>query len=722
MPLDRVEVNGQPVDCVDVVAAITHGRRTVVDAPTPSTASVTVYADQMPNWHVADTMQVWADGVLRFTGTITDLDLARHLRDTTAGQVGVFAVQAMGRVADLGYRDIGDTPWQPESSWNRANRILTLAGLPFEVAGDPPIGITGRDVDRQPALALITGMAQDVGAAVFDRPDGRIVFQHYDTRAQTWQFDRWMDQPPTDTWQTSAVAWWETATISPNAPLPFDVDMCAVGWEPVWRATSGAIINSVTLFYGPRRADGLQRDAWHVTDPSSMAVHGRRHYGAETQLVDQASASYRAGLILDQHRGPRWAVDQVTVHLTAVSDPVDRSTVLALQCGDRIQLRGLPQPAPEHDPVRVVEGWTHTMSRTRSDVVLHLSDPAWSYAGITWGALDVGCVWQELPPSLVWVDAISDPCAPNTMAQLGTARGWTYTGTWIPGAGTGGGATGPAGPQGPPGTQGPKGDPGDTGPQGPPGPAGADGAPGTQGPKGDQGDPGPAGPGVTRSTRYDWAGTTTSADPGVGKLAISGTGNQPRVLAINETDATGVFRSIGLLNLADSIVITDDADPPTTFARYMLTADPTDHGTWWTMPVIRTDTVGSQQNPPVGTPLRVQAYLTDVPPMRLDSLGDVSAPPATPAGKVLGTTAEGVWAPVDPGAGPMGPEGPQGPQGPAGPAGADGAPGTQGPKGDQGLQGPKGDPGDTGPQGPQSETGPAGSTATIPRTWAEFPA
>jgi hypothetical protein len=163
-------------------------------------------------------------------------------------------------------------------------------------------------------------------------------------------------------------------------------------------------------------------------------------------------------------------------------------------------------------------------------------------------------------------------------------------------------------------------------------------------------------------------------------------------MSISETDTDGTPRNIGLLNLADSIVITDANDPPTSFARYMLTADPTDHGTYWTMPVIRTDTVGGQQNPPTGTPLRVQAYLTDVPPMKLDNLGDVTAPTTTPTGKVLGTTAEGVWAPVDP------PPGPKGDPGDPGPAGADST--VPGPPG------PKGDPGDP---------------ATIPRTWADFP-
>jgi hypothetical protein len=176
-------------------------------------------------------------------------------------------------------------------------------------------------------------------------------------------------------------------------------------------------------------------------------------------------------------------------------------------------------------------------------------------------------------------------------------------------------------------------------------------------------------------------------------------------------------RNIGLLNLADSIVVTEDADNPSQFARYMLTADPVDQGAYWTMSAIRTDTIGPTQPPAVGDPLRVQAYLTDVPPMTLDNLGDVSAPPSTPAGKLFGTTAVGQWGPVDRAAegtapppdlpvgalfldtdctpattGVQGPEGPIGPQGPAGPQGPPGAastvPGPQGPQGEPGPPGP----------------------------------
>jgi hypothetical protein len=84
----------------------------------------------------------------------------------------------------------------------------------------------------------------------------------------------------------------------------------------------------------------------------------------------------------------------------------------------------------------------------------------------------------------------------------------------------------------------------------------------------------------------------------------------------------------------------------------MLTADPVDQGAYWTMTAIRTDTLGPVQPPAVGDPLRVQAYLTDVPLMTLGNLGDVDAPPDTPTGKVLGTTSTGQWGPVDQSSGP----------------------------------------------------------------------
>jgi hypothetical protein len=66
----------------------------------------------------------------------------------------------------------------------------------------------------------------------------------------------------------------------------------------------------------------------------------------------------------------------------------------------------------------------------------------------------------------------------------------------------------------------------------------------------------------------------------------------------------------------DNIVVTDDpaAPPVTGFARYVLTGDPVDHGTWVSIAALRTDTSGSTAPPANGTRLRVMlGYATLVP-------------------------------------------------------------------------------------------------------------
>lgn len=105
----------------------------------------------------------------------------------------------------------------------------------------------------------------------------------------------------------------------------------------------------------------------------------------------------------------------------------------------------------------------------------------------------------------------------------------------------------------------------------------------------------------------------------------------------------------------------------------------------------------------------------------LGNLYDVTAPPTTPAGKVLGTTAEGAWEPVTIAAGPTGPTGATGPgstvPGPTGPTGASGATGPTGATGaasivpgPTGPQGPAGTAGSAGPTGPTGATGGTGAT------------
>lgn len=105
-------------------------------------------------------------GVLVFSGRITDLEAAW----STATDSPVAKVTAVGFTADLQNRLIGGEPWTVEDVDLRANRILTLAGLPITIDVDASIGSTllsYRDVDAQGATGLLTEVATSVDGVLW---------------------------------------------------------------------------------------------------------------------------------------------------------------------------------------------------------------------------------------------------------------------------------------------------------------------------------------------------------------------------------------------------------------------------------------------------------------------------------------------------------------------------------------------------------------------------
>jgi hypothetical protein len=115
-------------------------------------------------------------------------------------------------------------------------------------------------------------------------------------------------------------------------------------------------------------------------------------------------------------------------------------------------------------------------------------------------------------------------------------------------------------------------------------------------------------PNTRSSAMYAYAGTDFQADPGPGGICIDTTGGtSQRGLAISGVDHAGTTRNLGVILIGDNITISDDGvTPPTTgFARYVVTSQPVDMGGWWAFTADRTDSVGSQQPPPVGTVVKV---------------------------------------------------------------------------------------------------------------------
>jgi hypothetical protein len=192
--------------------------------------------------------------------------------------------------------------------------------------------------------------------------------------------------------------------VSPAAPLPIPVDACWVVWEPTWETSSANIINHVSVEYGPKPEEG-DRPVLTVSNPGSITRYGRRHTFLGGGIADVDSAMERAGMILGVHAQPRWNMASVDILLRETADPFP---FLNLRCGDKVHLTGVPTPSPEPAPVLIVEGWTHLLDGDNDTLTLYVSDPLYSYAGVAWTALPADEPrWIDLPPALVWTDAIT---------------------------------------------------------------------------------------------------------------------------------------------------------------------------------------------------------------------------------------------------------------------------------------------------------------------------
>jgi hypothetical protein len=105
-------------------------------------------------------------GVLVFSGRITDVTASW---DESLG-APIVGVSAVGFTADLENRIIGDVPWVVESAQVRAQRIVTLSGLPISLVVDATVAgtlMTWRDADAQGATGLLKEIATSVDGVLW---------------------------------------------------------------------------------------------------------------------------------------------------------------------------------------------------------------------------------------------------------------------------------------------------------------------------------------------------------------------------------------------------------------------------------------------------------------------------------------------------------------------------------------------------------------------------
>lgn len=406
-PITALTIDGSPVDLTRAIYDVTivHGRATVTDGPAASsiTLGILIPADDdapLTAFGMSTRITVEAYATPRFTGVVSD---ARLIHPVT--QTARLALTGTGPVADLGLAPVTPTAWPQETSGERAARILTAAGITLaETSGT--LEVLALDDGETNALALLTDLARDAGAAVFDAPDGTIVFQDLAARAQSYIGSTWATV--TGTWAAAVGAWseQESPAVAAIVPLP----PAAIAYEPSMEQHRADIINRAVVEYGDPVATITEEDT------ASQAIHKTRSATLRTRLADSAAATLRGEQVIARLAWPRYRLNSVQVLVHELDEPT-RALVLALRCGDRVLVQQLRQPSPFESWLGVVEGWTETITVdrwTETEAVethiltLALSDPRASFATVQWQDITPTRTWDDINPTITWADVTLD--------------------------------------------------------------------------------------------------------------------------------------------------------------------------------------------------------------------------------------------------------------------------------------------------------------------------
>jgi hypothetical protein len=327
-----------PVDitCLVDQVAIRHGRDDPDSQPEPSSATLDLSpaadVDTMPGLLEigagirVDTTTITAT-YTRFVGRVTDLsygweDAGEATPDRPQGQV-----IAVGPMADLGRRIVGDAPWAQELDGARVANVLAAAGVVLDPAYSDPgtVQILPRDVDSQPALEVAKGTAESANGLVWETRAGEIRYADADHRR--------------------------------GIAVALALDACDVLVTPTWKRSTEALLNRVSLGYGPVPEEGEQ--ARYVADrPESVARYGRYELTTETELATEADATALGDLLLTRNSSPVWIMSELPVDMKGL-DAGQTDALLGMDMHSLVVLTGLPSAGAAPTTAQLwLEGWS----------------------------------------------------------------------------------------------------------------------------------------------------------------------------------------------------------------------------------------------------------------------------------------------------------------------------------------------------------------------------
>lgn len=389
LPAAVITFAGTDQTCLVESGTIRHGRDDPTSQPEadsatleawgPLPAGVDIGTDLVVNAVLAGTTYP------RFAGKVTDLQISWETVDTPTAQI-----IAVGQLASMGRRIIGDAPFPQELDGARANRAIGLAGVPTDAARTDPgsLNILGRDVDAKPALSVAQDAASDGSGMVWMTKDGKIVYADANHRR--------------------------------GAQVKVALDACAMPLTVTWVKNLEGLVNDIRIRYGVAPEGGEQPEL-HVWDQPSIDARGTYGASLTTRLVDSADATARATLALVRQATPAWVFAGVAIDLELISklrdltpaqDEAATTAILGLEMHDLISVTGLPAGSPMTSAILWVEGWTESIIWGSWQVSYAVSGYCRTSAPPRWNDVDPTWTWNTVSSSLTWNSSTCLPPRP----------------------------------------------------------------------------------------------------------------------------------------------------------------------------------------------------------------------------------------------------------------------------------------------------------------------
>jgi hypothetical protein len=378
----RVLVADADISCWVDEVTIQHGRDDTTTQPEASSATIELswdldYDDPLPSVvEVGAAVDVYTDldGTTypRFSGAITDAAYGWDDTGTDTPDTPTAQLVAVGPLADLGRRVVGDTPFPQENDGTRVTRILDLAAAPTDpFLLDPgTVQILPRDIDSQAALDVASSTAESARGIIWQTRDGRVGYADAEHRR--------------------------------NIPVSLALDACDVLVTPTWSRDLSGLINKVSIGYGPTPDEGEQPRYLAQRD-DSIGKYGTYDYSFSTELAELADALAMGQLLLTRNVTPAWEMPTLPIDVAGL-DATQTAALLGLEMHQLVNLTGLPAVAAAPTSALLwVEGWTERLAYDTHEIELAVSGYCRTVPAPRWDDVDPAYSWDTIqPPSLTW--------------------------------------------------------------------------------------------------------------------------------------------------------------------------------------------------------------------------------------------------------------------------------------------------------------------------------